>query len=649
MKKCLFFVIVFILQFHFYAVGQEEKCPPLSDIRLQQLFTEAVETYKRHQTGRTVSILSEIIRSEPDFAPAHFLMGLVYIRERSYRPITALNHFEKTLNLCPEIDPYLYFHLGNIYFDNGEFEKAAKMYESFIADIDNIGDDEYFQAVRKYELAIFLHEGYANPVPFNPQIVKGVSSSEDEYLLTVSADDNVALYTRRVQVKDEFSPWDTHVNHKEIFMQSVRLGDNEFDSGEPLPNPFNQLMHEGSPSLTYDNRNMYYTACEFERNYYNCNIMATHYVNDSWIEAKKLGSNINNPDSWESQPSISPDGNTLYFVSDRNGSYDIFVSLKNENGGWGKSFPIGAPINTDGNERAPFFHIDGQTLYFSSDGHPGFGGYDLFFSKKNEDGTWQKPVNLGYPINTAADETGMVVSTDGSTAYFASTRFSDEGTWNVYSFELYEKARPERVLFLTGEVQTNDNESYNDVQLQLRNLETLETRDIEVDTITGKYAVAELFKNDFLLTLKKEDFAYTSRILTVEDSVFKTPAKVDIDLVPVEVGQTYKIQDIYFDYDEYELREESKIVLYTLVEFLIDHPEVRLEVRGHTDNIGGHEYNQTLSENRAKAVYEFLIQNETSHNRLTYKGFGQTKPIDTNDTEEGRANNRRTEFVILDK
>lgn len=643
------FLVCFIILVSSYIYGQEEKCPPLSDQRLQQLFSEAVDNYRRFQISRTISILSEVTRRDPGFAPAHYLLGLAYIHERNYRPMMAVAHFEEALKICPEIDPYLFFHLGRIYFIEGKFDLSAEMFEEFTLHADKVKKTDYEEALEKLEQAKFLHEGYSNPVPFNPQIVKGISSTNDEYLLTISADDKVALYTRRIQVRDQFLAWDTHVNYKEIFMQSFRYDNELFDDGMPLPPPFNRQFHEGSPSLTYDNRMLYFTACEFEQNYYNCNIHVSEFYNEQWLPGEKLCSNINSIDSWESQPSISPDGKTLFFVSDRNGRYDIFTSEKDDNGQWQPAKPLGPPINSGGNERSPFIHIDGRTLYFSSDGHPGFGGYDLFLSRLDDDGNWSKPLNLGYPINTSADETGMIVSTDGSTAYFASTRFHESGNWNIYSFELYEKARPEKVLFITGELKSDDENNLNEVNLQLRNLATLETRDVNVDSITGRYTIAELFRSDFLLTLKKENYAYTSRLLTTQDKVLQSPAEVDLELTPVEVGQTYKIQDIYFDYDKFILRDESKIVLYTLVEFLIDHPDVKLEIRGHTDNIGGEQYNQTLSDNRAKAVYDFLIENRINPNRLKYKGYGQNMPVDTNETEQGRANNRRTEFVILDK
>ncbi len=644
------FAIIILFSFHSFAYSQEDKCPPLQDERLQQLFKEAVGSYKSFSFRRATSILTEVIRREPDFAPAHFLQGLIYMNEKNFRPAMAKQHFEKTYEICPEIDPYLYFHLGKIYFLSEEYEKSANMYDSFISHIDEISDKDYFEAVSAYEKAKFLHEGYSNPVPFNPKPLKGITTKDDEYLITISADDNVALFTRRVLVKDQFSPWDSKVNYRELFVQSFKINENRYEEGVPLPPPFNLQLHEGSPSLTFDNRKMYFTACEYDKNYYNCNIHVSENMNNMrWSKSQKLPNEINSTDAWESQPSISPDGNTLFFVSDRNGRYDIFTSVKDADGNWQAAVELGPSINTSGNERGPFMHIDGRTLYFSSDGHLGFGGYDLFFSKMDDEGNWSKAVNLGYPINTEADETGLFVSTDGSTAYFASTRFSDNDVWNIYYFELYEKARPEKVLFISGEIDDDDMRGFDDVHLQLRDLNTQETKEVTVDSITGKYAIAELFRNDFLLTLKKENYAYNSKLLLTEDSLLKTPAKLDLEMVPVEVGQKYDIQDIYFDFDKYDLKKESKIVLYTHVEFLIDHPNIKIEIRGHTDNMGGHEYNQVLSENRAKAVYNFLVENNISPSRLSYKGFGQTQAIDTNETEEGRANNRRTEFVIIEK
>jgi outer membrane protein OmpA-like peptidoglycan-associated protein len=437
-------------------------------------------------------------------------------------------------------------------------------------------------------------------------------------------------------------------------MYSTLKPDGSFSEGEEMPEPFNLNDNEGGATVTIDNNTLYYTVCKYtkDKSYYNCDIYYSENVNGEWTPIKSVSDKINLPFSWESQPSISADGKTLYFISDRPGGYggyDIYRSIKNDNGEWGTPINMGPNINSTGNEKSPFIHPDGKTLYFSSDGWMGLGGYDIFYSRLNDDGTWSKPVNIGYPINSPDDEVGFLVSTDGSQGYFASNKFNGKGGWDLYSFDLYKEAQPEKVLFLKGTVKSETEVETGRAKIELKNVETKKISEIPLDSNTGNYVAVAPFNSDYIMTVKKAGYVYETRYIARIDSTFKTPKQLDLQLEPIELNKSYRINDIYFDFNSFTLTNESKMVLDQLIAFLNENASIHIEIQGHTDNIGNDADNLKLSKNRAESVYNYLNANDISEIRLTYKGFGKTIPVATNDTEEGRAKNRRTVFVITRK
>ena len=515
-------------------------------------------------------------------------------------------------------------------------------------------DQDYNRATDLLNYSKFYINMIQHPVPFKPVVVEGISTSENEYLASFSPDNLIAFYTRVKKIMPDRNSLVQTPRLKEVFMYSDEIEPGLYGEGEEMPDPFNIYDNEGGASLTADNNQLYYTVCKknSQSGYENCDIYFSENVNGEWSKIKPLSDKINKANSWESQPSISTDGKTLYFISDRQGGYggyDIYKSTMEDNGEWGAPVNLGPTINSKGNEKSPFIHPDGITLYFSSDGWPGMGGYDIFYSKLDDNGAFSKPVNLGYPINSPDNEIGFFVSTDGTKGYFASNKFSGKGGWDLYSFDLYEEARPEKVLFIKGTVKDESSTLPVKAKIELRNVETKKVSEIPLDTNTGKYVAVTPFKNDYVMTIKKEGYVSESKYIAKTDTVFSAPANIDMDIKPIELNKSYRINDIYFDFNSFQLNPESKIVLDQFIEFLNFNPSLDIEIQGHTDNIGNDAENLKLSANRAKAVYDYLVQMGISSERLTYKGFGKTKPVATNETEEGRAKNRRTVFLITKK
>jgi outer membrane protein OmpA-like peptidoglycan-associated protein/tetratricopeptide (TPR) repeat protein len=631
-----------------------ENCPEYKGKKADNIYDKALKAYRQRDFSEAIRSLNQVIAVEPDYIDAHFVLGLIYIDSRRMNLKVARKHFERVIDLCPDYDVYAYYHLARIAYGAEDYEDAYRYASLFLQDVDLIRTDEdYDEAVLLQEYSSFYYEILGSPVPFDPKPVPGISTPMDEYLPIISPDNDMALFTRKIKIpprRDDLTP---QVRYRERFMFSRRNGP-YFEEGELMPYPFNQHDNEGGATLTIDNKTLYYTLCKYlpNKTYYNCDICYSEFKNGAWTAIESISNRVNLPDSWESQPSITSDGKTLYFVSDREGGfggYDIYKTEKDDQGEWGHPVNLGPKINTPGNEKSPFIHTDSQTLYFSSDGHMGLGGYDIFFAKLNEDGSWQDPVNIGYPINSYEDDVGFFVSTDGHYGYFASNKFEGVGGWDLYYFDLYEEARPEKVLFVKGTIEEEDDSGFRETRVELKNAETKEVTSVPVDTITGEYVAAVLFREDHILTVKRKGYVQESNYISKIDPRYSSPAKITVSLKPIEIGESYRLNDIYFDFNSYELGRESKIVIEEFADFLFDNPSLKVSIEGHTDNIGTESFNLTLSERRAKAVYDHLISLGIASGQIAYRGFGQSKPVATNATDEGRALNRRTEFVIIEK
>ena len=409
----------------------------------------------------------------------------------------------------------------------------------------------------------------------------------------------------------------------------------------------------GGVTFSLDNKHLFITVCKAnKKGYVNCDIYSSDLNReDEWGPLKNLGTNVNTEDGWEAQPSLSSDGKTLIFAGARadGKGMDLYkTERENTNAEWQPAVNMGPQINTDKNEKSPFIHSDSQTLYFTSDGWPGIGGYDIFFTKMKDDGTWNTPKNIGIPINTEKDEVGFFVSTDGKKGYFASNSLKGIGGYDIYEFDLPEKVRPEKVLFVKGKVE-GDKEAIASAKIELKNASGKRNYDVSYDTITGKYASVVAFNDDFILTVKKQGYAYNSAYFSKDDSTLNVPQKVNLQLKKTEIGQSYKLNNILFSSNSSELNMQDKNILTDFSEYLKLNQSLKFTIEGHTDNSGNALDNLKLSEDRAKAVFDFLSQCGIDKSRLSFKGFGANKPVASNDNEEGKALNRRTEFVILSK
>ncbi len=654
--------------------AQEDDSKP-AKLCNEELSKKAIALYekgtdkKKYKKPERLELLQKAIELEPDFAEANLAMGLeLAVRFKlENKPFTAtVPYFLKAIQSCPQVHSEPYYYIGFDYYENRKNDSAIKYLKKFIEfkDDDNNKfakdyDGEVYQAKMMMKSAKKENEIRKN-VPFDPKVVKGISTERDEYLAYISPDDKNCYFVRRMPLKrlDQVYASDKEV---EFFMLSTRDATGAFNKGEPMMYPFNETQdNQGGCTISIDNKHLYFAMMRQEGGAQpNCDLYVSDFANGEWSEIRKLSNMVNHPVYWDSQPTIAADGVTLYFASDRPGGYggiDLYVTKRDpKTGVWSAPKNLGPKINTTGDEKTPFIHSDSETLYFSSTGHFGFGGYDIYFVRKDDKGEWLEPENIGSPINNHTDDTGFFVSTDTKFGYFFSfdegkVRGRGIGRFDLYNFELYKEARPQEIAFIKGEIKDVAGADIPGAIVEIKNTKTKQTTNAVVDSTNGQFlaAVSLKTKEDILITVKKDNMAFASKVVSTKDMSYSaTPKTVKLILAEAKPGKSFVINNIYYNTNSADLKVESRIVLESFADYLKENPKVKIEIQGHTDNVGNVKDNEALSSNRAHSVKWMLEELGIDSKRIFAKGYGATKPIADNKTEDARAKNRRTEFMIL--
>ncbi len=593
---------------------------------------------------KAVVELIEAVKIDDSFIEAHLMLAEVCVDLRNY-PI-AISSFKRAVAIDPEFFPNALYNLAHIEHLSGRYNDAKDHYQAFL-DQGQGSEKRVRLAVKGIKNCEFALQALLNPVPYNPvNLGKNVNSEYDEYWPSLTADEKTLVFT--VLVTGKKRPDFLGISRHEDFYVS-KYEDGLWAKRENFGPPLNTSQNEGAQSLSVDGKYMFFTACNRKDGYGSCDIYFSSKIADQWSIAMNIGTPVNSK-YWEAQPCLSADGNTLYFTSNRlggKGKMDIWKSSWNDKGYWNKPVNLGDTINTSDDEMSPYIHPDNQTLFFSSVGHPGMGGFDLFRVQKHDDGTWDQPENLGYPINTHGDEIGLIVNAKGDKAYFSSDRLSESGK-DIYEFELYIEARPQPVSYMTGKV--FDIETGKPLIAKFELID-IKSADVVMEAFSGKdgsFLVCIPTNKDYALNVSKEGFLFFSEHFSlsgIHEAV--NPFHRDVPLSPIITGQKSVLRNVFFEYNSFRLRDKSRVELNKLVEFLSLNSGVIMEIGGHTDNIGDEAYNKTLSENRAKAVCKYLIEHQIDKSRLSFKGYGMFQPIDDNSTPEGRARNRRTEMKVI--
>ncbi len=648
--KLAFLLVVFNLSTIFAQVPELGNCEQNVDELVSKQLPRIQRSWRAKNYREAERYLEKALRLDNEYAHGLYLLGELNMRKGDLRKAKFL--WEKLMEVCPEYKPELRFFLGVMYVEENSLEQAIPMLEAFLADQErDFGYDR--EAKAALEEARTKRSLFANEISFEPRPVRRLSSTEDEYLATISPDQQTMFFTRRSRKVNRKDGPAAKLRLVEEFCKATRqAGSGDFDQGAPLPSPFNTSYNEGGPSITADNTELYFTVCEDLDGYKNCDIYYSELDDlGYWSTPRSVGDHINRRDTWESQASVTANADYLYFTSDREGGFgglDLYRCKRLADGTWSAPQVLGKNINTKYDEKSPFIHSDSRTLYFTSNGHAGLGGFDIFLSKSVTDSSWEAARNIGYPINSEEDDLGLFVSLDGKTGYFSSNKLRANTGWDLYEFEMPEAAKPEEVFLISGTLDNPEGEDLNEAAIEIKNLNTKEVTKVAVDQQTGNFArvVSREAGTDYIVKVDKKGAAFSSSFVSSEALELRSNIRTDLELASLEIGREYKLNDINFSSNSTDLQKASRSIIEEFVLFMKDNPNLNADIQGHTDNVGDDQSNLQLSKDRAQAVYQYAISQGIAATRLSWHGYGESRPIADNETEQGRAKNRRTVFVI---
>jgi outer membrane protein OmpA-like peptidoglycan-associated protein len=601
-------------------------------------FDRARKAFFARNYASALAELKTAVSEDSTYAEAFLLLG--DLKSETNRPTEAVVAYKRAIAADSSFYPSTYYIIANIQFELGKYEDAHNYYGKYLRLL--IPDQaKTAYATKNRLLCLFRIEAIKHPVPFKPENMgDSINTDGFEYINAQSIDGRQLYFTRR-------SP-----SHRgdESFFFSIRKNAG-WGLAQNLGPPVNTPGDEGALCLSPDGSQLFFAACSRNDSYGSCDIYISKRNGNKWSEPRNAGPIVNSA-QWDSQPALASDGRTLYFASKRpggKGNSDIWKSVLQTDGKWGIPENMGDSINTPDAEMTPFIHPDGNTLYFASKGHPGMGGADLFVSRADANGKWSKAANLGYPLNTAADDISLVVSASGDTAYLSSDNYGGKGKADIYSFLLPLSAKPNPVSYVKGIVTDAKTKSRLQATFELSDLSTgaVVVRSLS-DALTGEFLLSLPTGKEYALNVSQKGYMFYSMHFSVGQGKdrFK-PEIITVELQPFALGKTMILHNIFFDTDQHTLRQESKVELDKLLSFLQSNPNLKTEIGGHTDNEGSDEYNLQLSAARAKSVFDYLAVHGVAASRLTYHGYGETQPTATNASSEGRALNRRTEFKII--
>lgn len=684
-------------------LAQDDFCEESDNKKVKKIYEKL---YDRETTDRErFTLLKEAIEIDEYCVQCYFDMGNLsyYVAKQSMKSFdVAKKMFIKAIEVCPTYKADAYYNLALIEMSEGNKATALEYMDQFLnfkSDNDKAFASNH-EAKKKYINSIrpelkFYYEWENNIVDYTPERVKNVSSALNEYLPMMSPDNEIMFFTRKEMLDAKTQVTVRENDYVEPLMLAYRADAlAEFKEVEKMNDPFSteRFAGLGGVTISVDNHEMIICGCEWievdnglgeKVPFKNCDLYVTHYTLEEdpksgkqlmkWSDLVPLNESINTNTGWEANPTLSGDGKTLYFAVQRPDmtDIDIYSAERKPDGSWGTAYPVNG-LNSNGDDKAPFMHADSKTMYFVSgpnlqklsdakNGRSnyqfnrwGAGKFDIYYSRQKEDGSWEKPVLMAKPINTEFNEYGLIVSTDGKRAYFASSRVQGSSGDDIYSFYLYEEARPEEVVILKGKVTDDKGNPVKDAKVEVNTADGEKVADTKVN-VDGEYALvvsAEKKKDLVVTTQKKGDFPQTKLIKKeeVEKAVEKGGAVIketDLKSEKMEKGKSFTLPDILYATASADLKTESKFVLDQLAKFLKENPTVKIVIEGHTDNEGDAAKNMALSDNRAKGVMDYLISKGISSSRLSAKGYGETKPKVSNTSAENKAKNRRTDIVIV--
>lgn len=607
-----------------------------------ELYTLADNFRVRGQYDQAISLLNQAIDKDRNFVDAYYRLGLTYFSMKQYNK--AQENYEHGLGLTADIrkQKVFWYDLGELYLLTGEYEKAMKVLSAFVNN-ETLNKQKVDRSTMLFRSAEFALKNKANTssVKLRP-LSDTVNHFVMQYFPVLTADQMQLIFTRRAG---------DGPNDDEDLVVCNKDEKGRWKSPVSISKNINTRLNEGTCTISADGRKLIFTSCTGRDGIGSCDLYESKKIGGDWTVPKNLGRNVNSAE-WESQPSLSADGRTIYFVSDRRsglGQRDIWISTLDDNGQWTKAVNAGQQINSQYDEISPFIHANNRTLYFASNGLPGFGGYDIFFAEK--DSSWTTPKNIGPPMNDHEDQFSLFITADGRKGYYSHEETLESGFSRSKIFEVIiplENQIRYRSNYVKGIIRDKVSQAPLSAKIELINIKknTVESL-VESDSVTGEYLMVLTQGSEYALYINKTAYLFKSYNFNYSEVTDFEPIVIDIDLQKATEGSVAILNNIFFDIDKYDLKEKSTTELQKIIGFLNGNPNMRVEISGHTDNSGSAVYNRQLSEKRALSVYTFLTQHGIDKKRLLPRGYGPDQPVASNDSEEGRQQNRRIEFRIL--
>lgn len=624
------FSLFFLLYFTVHQVAAQTSTVK----KAQTNFDKAQAFLKEDAYQQAIESLQQAVIADPSFKFAFIQIGDINRRLKSFE--SAKTAYKNAIALSKTVDPRAYYGMAESSLKTGDYESGLVNINLFLQHYKG-NDKEFLSKANKYlRDCEFGAKAVQSPLKYEPlNMGKEINSIYRDYSPAITGDGEQLIFCRNISDNEDF-----FISNKKSNIWSPPV---------PLSSKINtHNFNEGAQSISPDGLYLFFTGCNRPDGLGRCDLYVSRKEGNNWGEPFNLGAPVNST-YWDSQPAISPDGSTLYFVSNRPGGlggYDIWKSSLQNDGYWTEPKNLGPEINTPYDEQTPFIHSDGRTLYFSSDGWAGMGDKDIFLSRLDEKGKWGTPENMGYPINTFNEETGLIVTPDGKLGLFSSNLKGGFGDMDIYQFEMPENKRPLPITYVKGIVKDKETGAYLAAQVQVINVMSKQTLYNDyTSTDNGSFLTVMPMGGDYSFNVSADGYLFYSEHYELTTSSHK-PILIEISLEKLKVGNNLILKNIFFNTNEYDILPTSLIELGTLTELLENNPGMNIEIQGHTDNIGNESQNEKLSFNRAKSVYDFLISKKIASKRLTYKGYGETRPIKSNDTEDNRKQNRRTSFII---
>jgi len=635
MKPILPALLLLILQFSTRGQGYD---PAKVGKKAASAYQKALEVAGNGQFRDAIRWMDQAIAADPRFVDAYLSKAGLHGELKEYAP--AVEQYEKAFSLDKAYTAeYLLPYAINL-AGMGSFAQAKNALESMLG---SPGQDDRSRKAAGYRLDCMYFALSADSVKkdrnyvFSPRNMgDSINSADSEYFPALTIDGKTLVFTRRLGGRNE----DFFMSHQHP---------EGWSHAEALNGEVNSPQNEGAQTLSLDGQLLFFTGCNFPDGFGSCDIYFSIRTKTGWSLPKNMGEDVNT-EAWESAPSLSPDKRALYFASSMPGGFggsDIWVTRRGSDGRWSEPENLGPAVNTPGNESSPFIHPDNQTLYFTSNGHRGYGGDDLFLTRRQADDRWSAPMNLGYPVNTIENEGSLIVSADGKTAYYASDRADSRGGLDLYTFELREDVRPVKTLWVEGQVLDSTTHAGLPSAVDLIDLASgRRLSSIQTDE-DGYYLMTLPLGSDYAFHVNRKGYLFYSGNFPFSEKVPDSTYRMDIPLQPVRKDAQITLRNIFFATGDFNLKPESAAELDIIIRWLQENPRVRIRINGHTDNVGQPADNLALSTKRARAVTEYLQSKKIDPARLSFQGFGASLPIAPNTNEDGRARNRRTEMEII--